>query len=279
MLAKFNNINIIYSVFEILKEIKTEINMKFYSQKIEVKDVSTDKTMAFDFQILTDKLLDYNYEPSVSVIGLNTAYMCTVLKLVEKDNIMTFEINESMRNKLIIKTQNHQDHRDSRTELELIEPETSESKAIKFESGAYITMKADEFYKLISNIKVTCDLVKITCSEKTVGFQGMGQVINCKFDYTYENEEDDKGNGITIKMTDEDVPIVVGLYSIENILKFKKCTKIGTRIQFYIAQNSLLCLMHSVGDIGTFKAIITPVKDQKYDNQDEEDEINYSDDD
>ena len=37
MLAKFNNINIIYSVFEILKEIKTEINMKFYSQKIEVK--------------------------------------------------------------------------------------------------------------------------------------------------------------------------------------------------------------------------------------------------
>ena len=234
--------------------------------------------MAFDFQILTDKLLDYNYEPSVSVIGLNTAYMCTVLKLVEKDNIMTFEINESMRNKLIIKTQNHQDHRDSRTELELIEPETSESKAIKFESGAYITMKADEFYKLISNIKVTCDLVKITCSEKTVGFQGMGQVINCKFDYTYENEEDDKGNGITIKMTDEDVPIVVGLYSIENILKFKKCTKIGTRIQFYIAQNSLLCLMHSVGDIGTFKAIITPVRDQKYDNQDEEDEINYSDD-
>lgn len=279
MLAKFNNINIIYSVFEILKEIKTEINMKFYSQKIEVKDVSTDKTMAFDFQILTDKLLDYNYEPSVSVIGLNTAYMCTVLKLVEKDNIMTFEINESMRNKLIIKTQNHQDHRDSRTELELIEPETSESKAIKFESGAYITMKADEFYKLISNIKVTCDLVKITCSEKTVGFQGMSQVINCKFDYTYENEEDDKGNGITIKMTDEDVPIVVGLYSIENILKFKKCTKIGTRIQFYIAQNSLLCLMHSVGDIGTFKAIITPVRDQKYDNQDEEDEINYSDDD
>lgn len=278
MLAKFNNINIIYSVFEILKEIKTEINMKFYSQKIEVKDVSTDKTMAFDFQILTDKLLDYNYEPSVSVIGLNTAYMCTVLKLVEKDNIMTFEINESMRNKLIIKTQNHQDHRDSRTELELIEPEASESKAIKFESGAYITMKADEFYKLISNIKVTCDLVKITCSEKTVGFQGMGQVINCKFDYTYENEEDDKGSGITIKMTDEDVPIVVGLYSIENILKFKKCTKIGTRIQFYIAQNSLLCLMHSVGDIGTFKAIITPVKDQKYDNQEEDDEINYSDD-
>ena len=275
MIAKFNNINIIYSIFEILKEIKIEVNIKFYSKKIEIKDVSTDKTMAFDFYIDVDKLQEYKYTPDISVIGLNTSYMCSILKLIEKDNLMSLEVNENMRNKIIISSKNLQDHRESKIELELLEPEITETKNIVFENGAYITMKADDFYKLLNNIKVNCDTVKITCSEKTISFEGMAQTMNCKFEYS-EEKEDEKGNGISIKMA-EGISIVVGMYSIESILKFKKCTKIGTKIQIYIAENSLLCLIHTVGDIGNFKAIITPVGLHNEQNEEEDEEIKYND--
>ena len=69
-------------------------------------------------------------------------------------------------------------------------------------------------------------------------------------------------------------------YSIDSILKFKKCTKLGPKIEICISDKNLLCLSHDVGNIGKLKTIISPTSRCCYleNNDDEENnEIEYDD--
>lgn len=276
MKAVFNNISIIYSVFEILKDIKIDINMKFTKNGIEIKDLSTDKTLAFEFIIEGKNLLKYNYDPKIDIIGLNTSYLCTILKLMEKDNTMDFIINNGLNNKLIIKSRNETNLKETEAELDLIEPEYFDSNSIKFDTGVYITMKTDDFYKTINHYKSFSDeVITFIYTKSLFTIKGSGQNINLKQDYSYRPDIQD--DNVEIKILEDGKPMNVATYSIDNILKFKKCTKLGSpKIEIRISNDKLLYLSHDVGNIGKFKTIITPVKNNNVrETEEDNNEIDY----
>lgn len=281
MKAVFNNISIIYSVFEILKDIKIDINLKFTKNGIEIKDLSTDKTLAFEFIIEGKNLLEYKYDPKIDIIGLNTSYLCTILKLMEKDNTMEFILNNGFNNKLIIKSRNETNLKETEAELDLIDPEYFDANSITFDSGVYITMKTDDFYKTINYFKAFSDeVITFIYTSSLFTIKGSGQNINIKQDYSYRPDIQD--DNVEIKILEDGKAMNVATYSIDNILKFKKCTKLGSpKIEIRISNNKLLHLSHDVGNIGKFKTIITPVKNQnavetEKNNEEDNEEIEYN---
>ena len=284
MEAKFNNISNVYSVFEILKDVKVDQIMRFSKSGITIKDISTDKTLVFEFNIEGKNLVEYKYDGSIRKIGFSTVYLCQVLKMIEKDTLMTIKINSGVSNKIIINSKNQNCTKETSVEIDTNDFEDCESQPMNVKNIFYITMKTDEFYKTITHYKnFGNSVVNILCSENVFRIESIGQNIKTQQEYGYDSKSDsDNPDGIQIKYLGEDKGMkqTMATYSIDSILKFKKCTKLGPKIEICISDKNLLCLSHDVGNIGKLKTIISPTSRCCYleNNDDEENnEIEYDD--
>ncbi len=283
MEAKFNNISNIYSVFEILKDVKVDQTLNFKKSGIEIKDVSTDKTLVFEFIIDGKNLVSYKYDGTVSKIGISTLYICQVLKMIEKDTLMTLKVNSGTTNKIIIQSKNQNCTKETNIEIDTNDSEYSEKKDIHITNVFYISMKNDEFYKTLTHFKnFGNSVVTIICSENVFRLECNSNNIKTKQEYGYDPKSySECSDGIKIKYLGDEqhVKPVMATYSIDSILKFKKCTKLCPMIEINISENNLLTLQHDVGNIGKLKTIISPTSRgvSKEDNT-QRHEINYEDD-
>lgn len=280
MIARFNNVSTIYSVFEILKDLKVDVNMKFSKNSIEINEICADKTTTFTFKIDTEKLPYYKYDNNIKIVGVNTSYLCTILKLIEKDNIMEFVINGGLKNKLFIKSKNENNLKQTEAEVDLNDPEFTESSSYIFNSGVYITMRTDDFYKTINQFNTFSDTaVKFTCTDKLFTIEGGGHNIKTKQEYIYNPDAQD--DGIKIQILGDNKLIngktfCTSSYSIDNILKFKKCTKLGSpKIEIRISDKNLLFLSHDVGNFGKLETFMTPLREKRKEEDEENEEIDY----
>lgn len=289
MEAKFNNISNIYSVFEILKDVKVDQVMNFSKSGIKIKDISTDKILVFEFNIEGKNLVEYKYDGTVKKVGFSTLYLCQVLKMIEKDTLMSLKINSGLTNKIIIVSKNQNCTKESTFEIDTNDFEDSETQQMSINNLFYITMKTDEFYKTISHYKnFGNSVVTLICSENVFRIESIGQSIKTKQEYGYDSKcATENPDGIQIKYLGDEkgVKQTMATYSIDSILKFKKCTKLGPKIEIYISDKNLLWLSHDVGNIGKLKTIISPtsrccyVENNEDENGDESDnEIDYSED-
>lgn len=281
MIARFNNVSTIYSVFEILKDLKVDVNMRFSKNSIEINEICADKTTTFTFKIDGDKLPYYKYDNNIKIVGINTSYLCTILKLIEKDNIMEFVINGGLKNKLFIKSKNENNLKQTEAEIDLNDPEFTESSSYIFNSGVYITMRTDEFYKTINQFNTFSETaIKFICTDKLFTIEGGGHNIKTKQEYIYN--PDGQEDGIKIQILGDNnlingKTLCSSKYSIDNILKFKKCTKLGSpKIEIRISDKNLLFLSHDVGNFGKLETFITPVIERVKEEEEDNEEINYN---
>ena len=282
MEAKFNNISNIYSVFEILKDVKVDQTLNFKKSGIEIKDVSTDRTLVFEFIINGKNLVSYKYDGTVSKIGISTLYLCQVLKMIEKDTIMSLKVKSGITNKLIIQSKNQNCTKETNIEIDTNDSEYSENKEIiQINNVFYISMKNDEFYKTLTHFKnFGNSVVTIICTENVFRLECDSNNIKTNQEYAYDPKScADCLDSIKIKYLGNDklVKPIMATYSIDSILKFKKCTKLCSMIEINIAENKLITLQHDVGNIGKLKTIISPTNRGSSKEENVGQEINYED--
>jgi len=241
------------SVISVLKDITTDINIKFDESCLRMVALSNCKCIFVDCELYEKKFhryLAHNKQISINLIVFNK-----LLNTISKNDILSIK---KFKTKLSIRGTNKELTRKKYHSMPLqicdnnIEKTVPPDKIKGYVDNNYwkaeVIMDSKEFVYLLNYIKNSSEYVDIECSNNYIKFTS-GDDINSKQTYTYERGED---INITYR---SDLKKLVNSYDIGAIDTAKKLASLCETIEIYI--NDMLKIKYNF-NLGYFSEYIPP---------------------
>ena len=168
---KINNLNKLFSlntdkislfkkIFNALKEIMIETNLQISSNCITIQKSSIRNTIFLFLKLFNNKINEeennFVYcafpEENTIFVGINLINMCKILKSVDKNDLLSFEIDKQNKNTLKIKIKNNIQTLQTTYKLNFIEICESKYEYKSIPNPIKISINAKFFQKLIKDI-------------------------------------------------------------------------------------------------------------------------------
>lgn len=283
-------------LFEVLKDMLTESNLVFVSNKktqsSDTDDGETDgdnsdkkkheekdcmkmiaidptKSVLINLKLDGDSFSKFVCKKSKLVLGINLAGFYKVIKSMAKNDILTFSVDHEKKNYLQIKIDNQDTKKDTEFNLKLLDLDESKMSIPEIAFDAVITMNSQEFNKLCREMHGIADYVEIKCLSDRIIFACVGEIADRKTTYRTrkENEEDNNNILVTIShasLSNKNAPeIVQGVFELKNLVLFSKCTSLCNDIEIYMKNSFPLVIKYTVATLGRILLCLTPIGQEK----------------
>lgn len=239
---------------------------------LKIMAVDTTKSVLLYVKLDADKFNKFICKPKRLVLGVNFSFLHQLIKFVDRNDDLTFVVDDDEKDKLLIKYD--RDGKDSESSLTLMDLDDMEPVIPSTHFDVVITMQATEFQRTCRELRTVGDCVQIQCINKEICF-------SCKGDYSksttrYKESE----NGVSIYYAEQDdknrPKVVQGVYELKNLALFGKCSSLCEEIQIYMKGTGPACLLaikYTVATLGKLFVCLSPIKSE----DDSEEEVNDSD--
>lgn len=269
----------IKSLIETLQQLLTEVNFTFYpyhleendddnkkKKKQETKDkrhgglvIKTVKNTILVFARLeANKFEHYNYSYGKKklTIGVNLTNFAKCLKVMNNYDSMTWAIDESDMDNLIITLVNSELKENKVVKLKLhdFEDESFEVDPVTFPYK--IIMPTDKFYKYCKDMSIISDKMELICKNKKLYISANGEIGSMDFCL----EESPGACGMSIIVNNDNNEIVQGLFELKFLLIFTKCTNLCTNVEIFLRNDYPLVVRYAVAALGEIKFVLAQSK-------------------
>lgn len=210
------------------------------------------------------------------VLGVNFSFLYQLIKFVDKNDELTFMVDDEEKDELKIR---FKDNKHSNGSLTLMDLDEDEPCVPDTRFDVLVTMPSNEFQKVCRKFKTIGDYVQIKCINKEIRFICKGDHSSLAESYT---EEEDN---ITILYAteDKDEPKVIqGVYELKNLVLFGKCASLCDDIQIFMKGSHPACILalkYTVATLGKLSVCLSPVNasenDSDLEESDDEEYVNY----
>lgn len=240
---------------------------------LEIATADTSRTIFIKVRLDANEFDPYFCKYERLELGISLQNLYKLLKSVDKDDVMSFYVEENDRQNLIIEIENKEKKCKTFYKLKLMDLDQPPKKTAKIEFDIKITMPSTEFHKLCREMNNIAEYVDIKCTSKNI-------IFTCKGDCAerssiYKSEE----GGLNISNENKkNHNIVQGIYELKNIVLFTKCANLCNDIEIFMKNDFALTVVYTIATLGTITIALSPVKEENiknisYSYSDDEDEL------
>jgi proliferating cell nuclear antigen len=268
-------------LIEVLKDILADVCIEFIqddqintsdnAERINggIKIVTVDPTKSVLINLKLDAKQFYKFickQPKIE-LGINLTVFYKLIKNIEKDDTLTFYVDDEDRQYLSIQIDNHEKKCISLYRLKLMDLDYQPLHIPPTVFDAVITMSSSDFHKVCKEMHQISEYIEIKCLAKYIKFTCRGD--SCDGSKTFMIDD----NGIHIRHCGNPINncIIQGVYELKNLTLFTKCTNLCNDIQIFMKNDYPLVIKYTIATLGRILLCLTPISDPDNKNDSEDD--------
>lgn len=269
---------LIKDVIENKKDDKKESSKFGKGAGIKIIAVDPTKSVLIYLKLDADAFSKFKCGVPRYTIGVKTNVFHRLMKSMDKEDHLGMSVDSDDPNKLNIDLINKEKGSYTSYKMNLLDMEEEDIKLPETNFDARVVMPANDFYKICRDMSnIPCDKVSIQVVENEV-------VFSCKS----ENAErisvfSEKENSIKIihsksneqknDVKNKTPRVVGGVYGLQNLVLFGKCSSLCDDIEIYLKNDYPLFIKYAVATLGKILLVLTPIKEFVQDDDSSDDEF------
>lgn len=240
------------SLFELLKNIITDLNIVITKEKLKIVELNTNHISLVYVGLLATNFEEYYYEDDTPLIlGINTENLYKIIKTVKHDETITLFVKRNNPKMLYIRKENENRNYKQTFSLGLDNIEYHKYDIPPIDFTTSLTMSSSEFQKICKDF---CSLgakkMEIKNVQDGVFFQAEGE-------FTKINSVIGNSENTSLTSSDE---IVQGVFDIKYLLLFSKASNLSNTVQLYLKNDYPLVMIYKIGTLGEIKFIVSLIQ-------------------
>jgi proliferating cell nuclear antigen len=246
--------NTIKTLVEALKNLVPDVNITFNHKTFGILRMNDVHTLLVFLTMFAEEFENGYYILEPFVAGVNVQYLYKAIKTVAAGDILRLVITKNDPNTLLVLVNNAKEGQFVQFDVPLMDINEDEVGAPEMGFTFMITMDPTKFGSIASNMKaIGVDLVQITYSKEGLEFRGKGE-----FPVKYLLKPGEDKLEIQTNGQLEGAPIYQGLFELDKLVKFTKCTGLSDQVKLLLMNDYPLIAIYDVGGLGEIKLCLAP---------------------
>jgi proliferating cell nuclear antigen len=244
---------VIRSLFEVLKEIVHDVNLRFDSTGIRLLTVDGAGCALVYMKLRAESFEEYRCEGTFD-IGINMTSVFRLLKTTGSRDTVTLYMESQYSDELGIKIQNAEKNSITDFKLKLLDVDREEVKIPDVEFDSVITMPSEDFATKCKNMLLIGDTVMIRSESDRL-------TLACSGDYArQETVMGCWGSGSGMTMTSLSSKTVEASFSLKYLCLFCKAgsSNLCNTVEIFLKENFALILKYHVASLGEIRFCLAP---------------------
>lgn len=236
---------------EALKELLTDTCIEFDETGLKIVTMDNSHVVLVHLKLDASKFEYYHCETR-TVIGVNMLNMFKLIRSINSGDILTLFVDAGDLNHLGIKIENGEKNTRTTYKLNLLDLDNEKLTIDPADFNHVISLPSVDFQKICRDMKNIADMVEI----KNVASQ---LILSCKGDFCSQEtiiSDSDSGNSITCKGDADE--IVQGIFNLNFLVLFTKCTNLSSTVEMYLKNDYPLLVRYTVASLGEIKLALAP---------------------
>lgn len=232
-------------LIEALKELLTDTVLSFDETGIKLVTTDNNRIILVHLKLHADKFEYYHCESPIK-IGINMLNFYKIIKTINSNDTLTLFMNKNDNNTLGVRIENGEKNNRTTFEINLIELNNELFEIPPVEFNSVITMPSGDFQKIIRDMHNIADSCEIKNTQKEF-------IISCEGDFCKQETVLSDNDFINIKNSSDDMEIIQGVFSLNYLFLFTKCTNLSNHVLIFLMNSYPLILSYSVASLGEIK--------------------------
>lgn len=240
----------IRTLFEVLKEVLHDVQLKFDSKGVSLLQMDNTKNILVGMQLRADDFEDYRYSESVEV-GVNLMSLFKLLKITGSHDTVTFYLVKGRDDELGLTIQNAEKNSltDFKLKLLIVQNDTINIPDVEFDS--VITMPSVYFQRLCRDAENIAD---------TIWIKSEGTTLTLACEGEFARQETVIGQTEEGMAIDSETP-VKGEFNLKHLIRFCKASSLCNTLKMYMRHAYPLIMQYNVAGLGELKFALCPEVD------------------
>lgn len=246
---------------EALKEVLTDINIRFDSECFEVINMDPSQISFVALKLYAEKFEEYHC-PNPLVIGVQMMSLHKLLKTIGNNDTLTMYVAKDSPDKLGIVIQNKKKRICNKIMYNLKDVDEVEIEIPEVDYDAQVTMPCNEFQKYCRELANISNKVLIQVSPDKIFSMAVDGSIGSQTLEIEESEDSSVVVNISEDIGDEIGKVDIGVFSLKFLNLFCKSSTLCNTIQLYMKAEYPIIIVYSVASLGTVKFCLIPQADE-----------------
>lgn len=252
----------IKTVFESLKDILIDANLRFSSDGIKIIEANPTRTL-FVHMSLNKSFEVLNCKKN-KIVGINLTNLYKPMKTMNNSDVLTIKIKDDPSSKktdvITLMIENSEKGKSLSCDIKLMDINITNIglKDLDYESA--VTMPSEELQNICkAMLSFDIEVVDIQNIGQFLSFSGSSDTGNYNYKFTSDVDKDDAD--IVIKPKSK--KIVQGFFSLKYLAQFTKCTSLSSHVTLFLGNNMPITVQYDVGSMGVLKFVLAPKAEDK----------------
>ena len=250
---------------------KDNKNKKKSTGGIRILAVDDHQTLLIYAKLHANQFVDFYVKPPCHSIGLDLLVLHKFMKTVDRESIMTMEIDKDDEQYITFSLENNVKKNTAFYKQKLLDVDDDPKKLpqdANFEMS--VRMDTSEFRKICQEMSYFSDFVEITCTNKELTFRCQGD--STAYVKTFKNC--DTGVTITLQGKSKGLNMVQAIYHLKHLVTFGKCVSLCSEMQLLLRNDFPLFIHYTIGNLGKMIVGLSPVDEKTIKRDNDYDETN-----
>jgi proliferating cell nuclear antigen PCNA len=246
-------------------------NKKKSTGGIRILAVDDHQTLLIYAKLHANQFVDFYVKPPCHSIGLDLLVLHKFMKTVDRESIMTMEIDKDDEQYITFSLENNVKKNTAFYKQKLLDVDDDPKKLpqdANFEMS--VRMDTSEFRKICQEMSYFSDFVEITCTNKELTFKCQGD--STAYVKTFKNC--DTGVTITLQGKSKGLNMVQAIYHLKHLVTFGKCVSLCSEMQLLLRNDFPLFIHYTIGNLGKMIVGLSPVDEKTIKRDNDYDETN-----
>ena len=245
----------IKTVFESLKDILIDANLRFSSKEIKIIEANPTKTLFVHMQ-LNNSFEKFECKKN-KIVGINLTNLYKPMKTMSSSDVLTIRIKDDPEKKkaevITLDIENSEKGKCLSCDIKLMDINITNISLDELNYESAITMPSEELQNICkAMLSFDIEVVDIKNVGKFLSFAGVSDTGAYKYKYTSDETD------VVIKPKSKNV--VQGYFSLKYLSQFTKCTNLSSHVTLFLGNNMPITVQYDVGAMGQLKFVLAPKK-------------------
>lgn len=236
--------------------IEQKENKKETKGGIKILTTNDNKTLILYVKMPSQNFLEFNCKYEEYDICFDLAQLYNHLRNINKDGILTIQIDEDDKQHIVFIVTNEKDNLDmSKYKLKLMDIDNKIIQIPPPDFDIKISMKTEAFHGICKEMVSIGDYIGILCTKTKLEFSCKGEVSELVKTFEIGNNVQ-----ITIASNKKDQTLIVKeIYDLRNLILFNKCVNLCDTIEILLKNKFPLFIKYTIASLGNMTVGFTPI--------------------
>jgi|SRR3990172_2890088 len=238
---------------EALKDLISDVNFTFNTETFGILKMNSNHSLLIHLVLYAEEFDKY-YIQEPFIAGLNAPLLYKCLKTITSNDILRLTISRNDPNTLVVMISNAEKGHFNTFDIPLLDINEDDIQVPEWDFSFMVTMDPNDFQKIVRDQKnLGIEMVKVTYSKNCLQFEGQGEVKT----KAIRQPGKDKLT-IETKEKSEVVGIYQGIFELDKMVKFTKCTPGSEEVKLLLMNDYPMVFIYDTGSLGQVKLCLAP---------------------